>query len=120
MGQGVKCKFCTGIKDSDKIYCHPQHKQVERYKCDKNNCKLHRFEPVVEVTVAVGRCDECPFVEVERTINAGYAHDYYCKVANEGGKRRKIVGYVEWDSEIPPVPQWCPFRKEKDKNETVD
>ena len=41
----------------------------------------------------------------ERTAGAGYAFDFFCKAADN----RKITGYVEWESEIPPVPSWCPF-----------
>jgi hypothetical protein len=51
--------------------------------------------------------------ETERTIGAGYAFDYLCKACG----KRKIVGYVEWDSEIPPVPDWCPFRIKSEEDD---
>ena len=31
--------------------------------------------------------------------------DYMCEKAN-----RKIAGAVEWPSEIPEVPNWCPIK----------
>ncbi len=49
----------------------------------------------------------CPFVHSERTQGAGFAVDYWC---NGTKTPRKIIGYIEWDSEIPPVPEWCPYR----------
>jgi hypothetical protein len=38
-------------------------------------------------------------------MGAGYAMDYTCTL--EG---KKIMGYIEWPSEIKPVPKWCPIR----------
>lgn len=57
------------------------------------------------ITIPVGRCDECPFHYTDYTRGAGCADDYFCKVAGD----RKIAGYVEYASEIPPAPSWCPF-----------
>ena len=106
--KGVKCKYCTTYKDNKHtIYCHLQKCEIPSYKCDKNNCKFCTFEPEVYVVLGVGRCDLCPCVMTAPTPGVGCATDYYCKAAN----CKKIVGYVEWDSEIPPVPDWCPFRK---------
>lgn len=58
----------------------------------------------------IEKCDECPFVQLERTQGAGYAHDYWC--TKTMGKRKFIVGYVEYPSEIPEVPEWCPCKIE--------
>lgn len=65
----------------------------------------------IKIILSIGKCDSqysngvrCPFFYTERTENAGYALDYFCEAANG----RKIVGYVEWDSDVPPVPDWCP------------
>jgi hypothetical protein len=43
----------------------------------------------------------------EPTKGAGCATDYYCILAN-----KKIAGYVEWDREMPEVPEWCPIRSD--------
>lgn len=51
-------------------------------------------------------CAYCPKVKEERTPNAGYAFDYYCTAKNN----RKIMGYVEYDSELVEVPKWCPYK----------
>lgn len=62
-------------------------------------------------TEKVSRCDNCPAVETEKTPSAGMATDYYCTATK---KRRKIAGYIEWENrEMPDIPKWCPFRKEK-------
>ena len=54
-------------------------------------------------------CSTCPLVETDRTQGAGFALDYFCKACDN----KKIVGYVEWDGDMVPVPEWCPFRIEK-------
>lgn len=64
----------------------------------------------VQVVVEVERCDECPFVEIKRTNGAGYAHDYYCSAVKR--VNNKLARYVEYLSEIPAPPSWCPFRKD--------
>ena len=63
----------------------------------------------------IEKCDKCPFVQLERTQGAGYAHDYWCTKTMD--KRKLIVGYVEWDSEIPEVPEWCPCKIETQTKE---
>lgn len=55
----------------------------------------------------IEKCDKCPFVKTELTFGGGYAMDYICTKTN-----KKIVGYVEWDHEIPEVPEWCPCKIE--------
>lgn len=50
-------------------------------------------------------CKDCPHRKIERTENAGYAHDWICHL-----KDRKIAGYIEWPSEEPKeIPEWCPL-----------
>lgn len=52
-------------------------------------------------------CIECPYCEDTRTIEAGYALDYWCIKMSP---RKKIMGYVEYQSDVKPIPDWCPFR----------
>lgn len=107
MKQGVLCKYCKPYEgDTNMIYCQKKNCDVQGYKCTKSECTLHEFKPTAFVVIGVGRCDECPCVKTERTPRAGYAFDYFCKACDG----RKIVGYVEWDSEIPEIPDWCPFK----------
>ena len=54
-----------------------------------------------------GNKKSCPFLNIERTIGAGYALDYTCVF----GEPRMIAGYVEYDYELPKtIPAWCPAR----------
>ena len=100
----VVCKHRVDIENQ--IYCQKKKKFIEpQYKCSKGECAECEFPTLALVTIQVGRCDECPFHYTERTIGAGYAFDYFCKAA----ENRKITGYVEYPSEIPAVPSWCPF-----------
>ena len=109
MKKGVLCKYCTPLEGNE-IYCQKMKKNVLGYKCGPHDCKHHQFIP--KAYIPVGRCDMCPMCETERTIGAGYAFDYLCKACG----KRKIVGYVEWDSEIPEIPDWCPFRAKENQN----
>lgn len=60
----------------------------------------------------VEACKGCPNLEITRTIKAGYAFDWHCKVMN-----KKIAGYIEYKSEEPTeIPGWCPLPKEKENN----
>jgi hypothetical protein len=101
----MDCRFLVR-GDETYLYCNKQKCKLDGdWQCV--NCLRREFEPVVTIKLSVGRCDTCPFVEKTRTPHAGYAHDYYCKLTPN---RTMIVGYVEYDSEIPEVPDWCPFR----------
>ena len=100
----VVCEHRAEIEGQ--IFCKKKKEFVKQpYQCSKGHCKDCKFPTVAIITIPVGRCDECPFHDTERTPRAGYAFDYFCKAVNN----KKIVGYVEWDSEIPSVPTWCPF-----------
>ena len=102
MKRQVECIHCQHTENEDIHFCNKTKKEVKSYKCSKGNCKYCEFKPLA--AIPIGRCDECPLVEVRRTMGAGDAYDYFC-----GKTKDKIVGYVEWDCEIPPVPLWCPF-----------
>lgn len=94
------------IEIDEQIFCTKKREFITQpYKCSKSECPDCNFPTLAIITIPVGRCDECPFHYTDYTRGAGCADDYFCKAA--GGK--KIVGYVEWESEIPSVPTWCPF-----------
>lgn len=61
----------------------------------------------VTIKIPINRCDKCPFVVTERTPRSGYALDYFC---NYNKDSKLITTYVEWDSDMVPIPDWCPFR----------
>ncbi len=73
----------------------------------------------MKIILDIKNCSECPKVITRRTRGAGYAFDYLCGTCKSsfvnhmtGNKEtiyKKIVGYVEYDSEIPDVPEWCPL-----------
>ena len=61
---------------------------------------------------------DCPFCESDRTRDAGFAMDYFCKLTSDANERsgfRMTSGYVEWDSDINPVPLWCPLMDKEEK-----
>ena len=60
-----------------------------------------------KIAFEVKNCMDCPFVKSRPTYTSDSfedAYDYFCGHANE----RKVAGYVEWPSEMPDVPDWCP------------
>lgn len=116
MKKGVLCKYCVPYEDSNNIYCKLKKCDTPGYKCDKGNCSDHQFAPAVFVSIGVGRCDECPCVKETRTPRAGFAFDYYCNACQTPDGPKKITGYIEYDSEMPPVPDWCPFRRVEDED----
>ena len=95
-----------------KYYCHKKNCEVLEYKCAK--CNYREFPVRAMVVVGVGRCDECPCVEQERTPRAGYAFDYFCNAVQTPSGPMRITTYVEYNSEIPPVPDWCLFKIKED------
>lgn len=101
----VICKYREDITEH-KIFCHKTHNLITQpYKCCKDECKYCDFPTLAKVTIEVGRCDECPFCNTRRTMGAGEAFDYLCGKMNN----KQINGYVEYMSELGPVPKWCPF-----------
>ena len=69
---------------------------------------------MVEVTIKISSCLQCPFCSCSRTADAGYAYDYWC---DKFTPKRIIAYYVEYAGDFPKeIPAWCPFRKEN-KNE---
>ena len=69
----------------------------------------------IAIALNILKCDstddklgiKCPFLNTARTPQSGYAIDYFCGGTPEN---RKITGYVEWNRDVPEVPDWCPFR----------
>lgn len=110
VGDYMDCRFLIRdlSKDNIQLYCKKKGNNLcSVIECRR--CEQREFEPEVIVKVGVGRCDTCPYVHTEMTPRAGYALDYYCKATPS---RKMIVGYVEYDHEIPEVPDWCPFRED--------
>jgi hypothetical protein len=52
----------------------------------------------------------CPHAGSRLTKGFGYATDYFCKL--NGGQ--VTSGYVEWNSDIKSVPDWCPLKLNKE------
>ena len=110
MIQMVTCVDRKEMLDG-RIYCNKNKSYIDQpYKCSKPHCKQCQFPTLANVIIPVGRCDECPLCYTERTPHAGYALDYFCKAM--GGKM--IDHYVEYDFELRPVPEWCPFYIKED------
>ena len=101
----VTCMYRKDTEDN-KIFCEKHQKYIKHsFECSKEECKDCKFPILANVVIKVGRCDECPFCKTKRTIGAGDALDFHCQ-ANGG---RLIDRYIEYMSELNPVPDWCPF-----------
>lgn len=72
--------------------------------------------------VVISNCTRrCPHVRIRRTPRAGRAEDYLCSRTKPDDDQRDhrdvgrlIVGYVEWDDELPKdgvFPDWCPLQE---------
>ena len=60
------------------------------------------------IGIEIEKCNKCPYVYTEPVLTGDswdHMEDYICTQNNQ-----KIAGCVEWPSEIPPVPDWCPIR----------
>ncbi len=100
----VVCRFRE--ENDGKIFCNKNKITIKHPSdCSKSECKACEFPILAEVVVKVGRCDECPYCTTKRTMGAGYAFDYMCSIM----KNKIITPYVEYMSELDPVPGWCPF-----------
>jgi len=81
-----------------------------------------------EIKLSINKCSECPNCKVTRLYTEDsweHAEDYWCtavaaKPMNEHGRDnlpyKLIRGYVEWSSEIPAPPEWCPLISEDYKS----
>lgn len=54
----------------------------------------------------IENCSKCPKCKTERALTADSfedANNYFC-----GENNHKIAEYVEWNDDLPEVPDWCP------------
>lgn len=61
------------------------------------------------IHLSIENCLECPYCKSKRHWTADsweHAEDYFCNLKNE----KPIATYIEWPSEMPEVPDWCPIR----------
>jgi hypothetical protein len=63
---------------------------------------------MAKIVMEIKNCLECPKCEPRRIYTSDsweHAYDYYCKKNGE-----QIAHYIEWPSEMPPVPDNCPMK----------
>lgn len=77
------------------------------------------------ITQEIKDCQECNFCKATKLYTADsweHASDYWCTkvpAVNEPSRGREqtdfkmIAGYIEWPSEMPGVPSWCPLRPDR-------
>lgn len=80
---------------------------------------------MAKIVINIDRCvnngDDnicCPYAGSAHTPGSGYATDYFCKLKPDKKAEhgfRGTSGYVEWDSEINPIPKWCPILAVEEK-----
>lgn len=75
-----------------------------------------------KICMEIETCKECHFCIEERHWTSDsweHVYDYFCELTPSIARNRgitmvknnkKIAGYIEWDSEMPNVPNWCPLR----------
>lgn len=80
-----------------------------------------------EIKIQIDSCKDCPHCKVTRLYTEDsweHAEDFWCMAVvdnphYERGREslpyKLIRGYVEWDSEIPKPPVWCPLVSEEYK-----
>ena len=70
----------------------------------------------IQLIYDINNCSHCPLHRTQPLITSDsweHASDYYCE---SNGK--KIAGYIEWESDMPNIPNCCPHllkEKEGDK-----
>jgi hypothetical protein len=73
--------------------------------------------PFTKIILEIDACNNgCPHCGEKITKGYGYAMDYFCKLKNN----KVVSGYVEWESDLNPVPDWCPVRVDKDVMEKIE
>lgn len=64
---------------------------------------------MTKIILDINDCRDCLKCIEERTEGAGWAFDYSCSLEkDDDGNPKQIMGYVEYTSDIEPVPDWCP------------
>ncbi len=63
--------------------------------------------PLTAIQLSIACCDECPKCKSQHTPGTGFGTDYICTAVKPN---KTVMGYIEWDSEKVPVPDWCPLR----------
>ena len=67
---------------------------------------------MAKICLEIDKCSQCPFhytVPVDTGDSWDHMEDYMCSKGN-----KKIAGAVEWPSEIPVVPEWCPIKLDQE------
>lgn len=68
---------------------------------------------MAKIIVEIKNCQDCPFVKETRHWTPDswdHAFDYYCKKVETINGPKTIAEYIEFPSEMPDVPSWCPCR----------
>ena len=67
----------------------------------------------IKTETNVNKCNECPYhiTKPQYTIDSWeHPEGYFCSKKDN----RPIAEYIEWESELPPIPEWCPFKNKKE------
>ena len=59
-----------------------------------------------KIVIEIENCSYCPFYKLDW---AEYGYNIHC-----GAKKRLIKANVEYKSEMPEIPEWCPCRLEEE------
>jgi hypothetical protein len=63
---------------------------------------------MAKLLIEIDKCNKCPFVKCEGV----YTQDSFeCECNYKCGKNnRTIATYIEYNREMPEVPNWCPIK----------
>ena len=66
---------------------------------------------MARIFIDIPHCGKCPFVRQERFYTEDsweHAYDYFCTKQMRDGKPLRVAHYIEWEREMPEVPDSCP------------
>jgi hypothetical protein len=69
---------------------------------------------IVNKVKNIDNCTECFYVIDKPTPNTGFGVDYFCGLENN----KLIMEYIEYSSEIKPIPKWCKFKSSMEQSGT--
>ena len=68
---------------------------------------------MTRIFMDINHCGECPFASCRRHWTEDsweHAFDYFCSEQLVDGNPLCVASYIEWEDEMPKVPDSCPHK----------